>query len=233
MGVNEKNVSFRIMTLITSPKLADKAAKLYQEGSVPIHYRLNGVGTAPSDMLDLLGIGSPNKGILISIMPKTFADKMLSKLHAELRFSIPGNGIGFTLPLSSANSHILNMLRQHTDGNTEALIRKDESTMSEETKHALIAVVANRGYSEEIMTAAKAEGARGGTVLHSRRIGDDRAMSFWGLSLQEEKEMILIVANGETKMPIMHAISEKCGIRTDAQGIVVSLPIDTVIGLSE
>ena len=233
METNEKNTPFRVLMLITSPKLADKAAKLYREGSVPIHYRLNGKGTATSEMLDFLGIGSSDKGILISIMPKNFTDKMLSKLHTELRFGIPGNGIGFTLPLSGASNHILKMLKRQSEDIVDAPTRKEDRIMSEEMKNVLIAVVANRGYSEEVMNAARAAGARGGTILHSRRMGNEQAMSFWGLSLQEEKEMILIVANNETKMPIMQAISEKCGVRSDAQGIVLSMPIDTVIGLNE
>lgn len=232
METSEKNISFRVLMLITSPKLADKAAKLYQEGSVPIHYRLNGMGTATSEMLDLLGIGSSDKGVLISIMPKNFADIMLSKLNKELMFAVPGNGIGFTLPISGANSHILRMLKQQSEDNVELPVRKDEVVMSDEIKNVLIAVVANRGYSEDVMTAAKAAGARGGTVLHSRCAGDEQAMSFWGISLQEEKEIILIVANRETKMPIMQAVSEKFGVRSEAQGIVLSLPIDTVIGLN-
>lgn len=232
MEASEKNVSFRILMLITSPKLADKAAKLYHEGSIPIHYRLNGTGTATSEMLDLLGIGSSDKGILISIMPKNFADKMLSKMYSELHLGTPGHGIGFTLPLSGANSHILRMLRYYSGDAEEAPVRKEEIVMTNETKNVLIAVIANRGYSEDVMTAAKSAGAGGGTVLHSRRIGDEQAMSFWGFSLQEEKEMILIVANSETKMPIMQAISEKCGMRSEAQGIVLSMPIDSVIGLN-
>ncbi len=232
MEASEKHISFRVLMLITSPKLADKATKLYHEGSVPIHYRLNGLGTATSEMLDLLGIGSSDKGILLSIMPKTFADKMLLRLHTELRLDVSGNGLGFTLPLSGANNHILRMIQQHSDNNMEAPLRKEENIMSDEMKNTLIAVVANRGYSEEVMTAARAAGAGGGTILHSRRMGDEQAMSFWGLSLQEEKEMILIVANSENKMPIMQAISEKCGMRSEAQGIVLSMPIDTVIGLN-
>ncbi len=232
MNANEKNASFRVLMLITSPKLADKAEKLYREGSIPIHYRLNGMGTAPTEMLDLLGIGSSDKGILISILPKNFADKMLSKLYTELRLGIPGSGIGFTLPLSGANNHIFTILKNSSEDNTQAPTRKEESLMTDETKNVLIAVIANRGYSEEIMTAAKSAGARGGTVLHSRRIGDEQAMSFWGLSLQEEMEMLLIVATGESKMPIMKAISEKYGVRSEAQGIVLSLPIDNAIGLN-
>ncbi len=232
MESSEKNTSFRVLMLITSPKLADKAAKLYKEGSVPIHYRLNGKGTATSEMLDLLGIGSSDKGILVSIMPKDFADKMLFKMYKELQLGAQGNGICFTLPLSGANSHILKILKNQSENYMGMSERKEEKIMTYETKNVLIGVVANRGYSEDVMTAAKSAGARGGTIIHSRRVGDEQAMSFWGLSLQEEKEMILIVANNETKMPIMKAISEKCGLRSEAQAIVLSLPIDTVIGLN-
>ena len=48
-------------------------------------------------------------------------------------------------------------------------------------------LVVNQGYSEEVMNAARAAGAGGGTVLHSRRIGDEEALSFWGISVQDQK----------------------------------------------
>ena len=55
-------------------------------------------------------------------------------------------------------------------------------------------------------------------------------MSLWGMSIQEEKEMIFIVAEKESKRNIMQAIGEKCGIHSEAEGIVVSLPIESVLG---
>ena len=54
-----------------------------------------------------------------------------------------------------------------------------------------------------------------------------------GAEMAEEKDIVLIVADSETKLAIMQAISEKCGIQTEAKGIVYSLPIDNVIGLAE
>ena len=35
------------------------------------------------------------------------------------------------------------------------------------TKYELIIVIANHGYSEDVMDAARAEGAGGGTVIHA------------------------------------------------------------------
>ena len=46
----------------------------------------------------------------------------------------------------------------------------------------------------------------------------------------QEKEMILIITEQENKLKIMQAISAKCGLHSEADGLVLSLPIDTVIG---
>lgn len=226
------NHGFRLLVLITSPKLADKASKLYSELSIPVHYRLGGRGTATSEMLDILGIGSSQTSLLLSFLPTDSAEALLYRLNTELRFRIPGNGLAFILPISGANNIILKLLEESTSLALDTPPRKEESSMSE-LKHVLIIAIAAPGYSEDVMTAAKAVGARGGTILHSRCISDEQKLSLWGLTLQEEKELILIVANTETKLPIMQAISEKCGIHSEARGLVLSLPIDTVVGLSE
>lgn len=81
------------------------------------------------------------------------------------------------------------------------------------------------------MDAARAVGAKGGTVLHSHSIGNEEIMSFWGLSIPKAKDVVLILTETENKLKIMRAISERCGLHSDAKGIVLSFPIDTVIGL--
>ena len=108
--------------------------------------------------------------------------------------------------------------------------RKDEIIMTD-TKHVLIAAIVNRGFSSDVMNAARDAGARGGTVMHSRQIGNDEIRGFWGLSVQDEKEIVLILSDTENKVRIMQKISEHCGLNSDAQGIVMSLPIDSVIGV--
>ena len=79
----------------------------------------------------------------------------------------------------------------------------------------------------------RSAGAGGGTVFHSRHIEGEKASSILGFSIQEEKEIVLIVADNESKLPIMQAIGKGCGIHSDAKGIVISLPIDSVIGLND
>ena len=101
-----------------------------------------------------------------------------------------------------------------------------------ENEYDLIVAIVNQGFSEEVMEAARPMGASGGTVFHSRRIGGEEAIQFWGIRIQQEREVILILAQKETKLPIMKAICQQCGMQSEAHGIVLSLPVDGIIGLN-
>lgn len=231
MNPDRKNLSFRILALIAEPKIAKRAEKIFRAESVPIFYRLAAKGTATSEMMDILGLGGVDKTMLLGMMPTASAGEMLRKFRKELKLGAAGSGIAFTLPLSAANNLILRMLQKVGAEETDQTERKAK-TMTDR-KYALIAAIINQGYSDDVAAAARDAGAKGGTVLHSRRAGNEQAMGFWGLSVQDEKEIVLIVTDEENKSEIMRAISEKCGIRSDAEGVVMSMPIDSVIGLGE
>ena len=96
---------------------------------------------------------------------------------------------------------------------------------------SLIMAIVNQGYSEEVMNAARPAGARGGTVFPARRLVNEETMKFWGISIQPEKEIVLIVAQAPYKKAIMQAIGECCGFHSDAHGLVISLPVEDAIGL--
>lgn len=216
---------YRLLALIATPKLADKAADLFLGNEIPIQYRLKAVGTASSEIMDTLGLGSPDKALLLCSAPKSIANALLEQLHTKLRLDAVNSGIAFTIPLSGVSRLLLRMMDQ-TAGNGG----KDDDIMKD-SKHTLIAAIVDRGFSGEVMDAAKAAGAGGGTVLHSRSIGSEEATSFFGLSIHQEKEIVLILATHENKLAIMGSISESCGMQSKAKGLVLSLPIDSVMGL--
>ena len=219
--------SYQMLILIATPKLCDVAAEMFRKSDLPVQYRLGAEGTASSDIMDTLGLGSIDKGVLVSTVPRSFGNTMLAMLHSELRLDAVNSGIAFTLPLSGVNQLLLRMMKhtaqQHDNG-------KENTIMSDNT-YALITAIVNRGFSSEVMDAAREAGAGGGTVIHSRSISNEEATNFWGLSAQEERELVLILAAREDKIKIMSAISERCGMHSDAKGLVMSLPIDSVMGL--
>ena len=230
MSYNDK---IRFLILITNAKLAEEAEQLFNDEDVPMHYRLVGSGTAPSEIMDILGLGSTEKDILLTLLPKSFADDILVKLRRALRLGSVNSGIAFTVPLTSASSFVMKRLGEVAKVHSATYVeRKVENTMTE-NRYAMVAAVVDQGHGEEVMAAARSEGARGGTIIHGRQVGDETAVNFWGISLQDEKEIVMIITDEEHKLPIMKAISKECGVHSEAKGLVLSLPIETVIGIND
>ena len=68
--MESNKISFRVLVLIAGPKLADKASEVLERENVPVQYEWTAAGTAPSELIDVLGLGSPDKSVLASFMPK-------------------------------------------------------------------------------------------------------------------------------------------------------------------
>lgn len=230
MESNTKKPSYQMLMLIATPKLADKAAEMFSKSSLPVQYRFNAEGTAPSDIMDMLGFGSIDKCILASMIEKPLGQKMLGKLHSELRLDTVNSGIAFTIPLTGASNLILQMLDLSAIKTAESTNGKERYIMTD-IKYSLVTAIVNRGFSGDVMEAAKGAGAGGGTVMHSRSIVSKDALGAKEISVPDEKEIVLIIAETENKLAIMKAIGEKCGMSSDAKGLVMSLPIDSVMGI--
>ncbi len=228
----EKHAAFRMITVITTPKLADKATKVLADEGVPVEYRLAATGTAPNEVMDVLGLGSVDKTILISMIPKSFSKDILVKLHDEMKIKSANSGIAFVISLTGMNNRMIRMLTDLDSESDRQEQRKEGSIMSD-TKYSVIAAIINRGYSNELMDAAREAGASGGSVINSRRIAAEAVCNKWGLGGQEEKEIVLIVACNDNKVEIMKKITEKCGVNSEANGMVISVPIEDVIGLEK
>ena len=218
----------RALVLVTTPKMRELVVKLFEESETPMHYAANGMGTAPSEIMDILGLGSTEKCITVSLLSKSVAEDMLKKMRKKLKIGSVNSGIAFTTPIISASKIIVSVLNRNEDDTNE----KEGANMPE-NKYALIAAVVNQGYTENLMNAARSVGAGGGTVIHTHRVAGAIDAGVFGFGVEDEKEIVLIVASVENKTAIMQAISNECGIKTDAKGIVVSLPIESVIGLDD
>lgn len=100
-------------------------------------------------------------------------------------------------------------------------------------KHEVIFCVVNAGYSDTVMDAAKELGARGGTIIHARGTANREAEKLFQITIQPEKEIVMILVPAAIKDDILHALYKKAGLETPGQGIAFSLPVDNVVGISE
>ncbi|MDR1247840.1 MAG: hypothetical protein LBK63_00920, partial [Treponema sp.] len=143
----------------------------------------------------------------------------------------PGAGIAFVLPLSGINQPILQVFKESIEKNFNISLGMEAEKMNSETKFDLIISVVNQGYSDEFMAVAREAGASGGTVVNARGMAHQGPVKFFGISVQDEKEIIAILSARERKAPIMQAVSQAFGISSQAAGIIFSLPVDSVAGL--
>ena len=95
----------------------------------------------------------------------------------------------------------------------------------------VILCIVNNGFSEVAMDAAKKFGARGGTVIHGRGTASKEAEKLFNITIQPEKEIVMILVKDDIREAILKALYTAVGSHTPAQGIAFSLPVEDVVGI--
>lgn len=189
-------------------------------------YKLNfnvmtyGSGTASLSLLTYFGLDKVKKSLYFSLMPSSLEEKVLQELETKLNLKQIGEGIGFTISLTSSNKFIKDILDKEGD----KMENKDE--------YELIITIVKEGYSDLVMQAAKKEKATGGTVIYGRSLESSRTI-LANLTIEPEKDIVLNIVPKEIKKQVMESINKETGVKTEARGLIMSIPIDNVIGLHE
>ena len=213
-----------ILTIIEPPQMPVYEQILKKLG-LRLNYEMRGRGTATRRLLDRLGLEDKPKCAIFSSAGETGTAKLMQAVRRELYIDAPGNGISIAIPIKSVGGAKTLEYMQGKDTNyiTPAAGGYDTE---------LILTIANEGYSEQIMDAAREAGARGGTILHAKGTARGDIDKFYNLTITDEKEMILIVAASADKAAIMRAILQSCGPASEAGAITFSLPVSASMGVN-
>lgn len=221
---------FRLFFFIAVPKMAHNAKEIFIEENIPISYNISAHGTASSEIMDMLGLGSNEKRVLISMVPGTIVDRLLNKLQKRLYLGAPNTGIAYSVPLNGCSASMMRMMKKWKNDHNVSLESEKEGEMMD-NEYVMIMAFVDEGFSEDVMAAARPAGATGGTVFHSRTAGSEDTLKIWNITVQQQREIVMILAEKKDKVAIMKAISEKCGSESPAHGMVISMPVDGVAGL--
>ena len=219
----DTNHYYRLICLISNVELAEKATPFLRSQGVSVEYNMLVHGTASSDIMNMLGLGTTEKVLIAGMTTQANATAILPQMRKKLYLGMPNTGIAFTIPITGGPSKLFENIENSTTQN-------EDNEIMEDRDFSMIMAIVNQGYSDAVMDAAKPAGATGGTVFHTRRVEENGA-HFWGISIQEERETVMIIARNSRKKEIMKAINEKCGIDTESRGIVFSVPIADVEGI--
>lgn len=223
-----------LVIAITDRDRDEDVIKIFQENNVFTTGISLGEGTAPAEVLDYLYLNPSEKSIAFGIITNTGLLPLIKGFKRKLRIDFPGNGIVVAIPLNSVGGR--SSLEYLLEGQSIDLSEKEEATEREEsmainTDYEMIFVIANEGYTDLIMDAARQAGARGGTVIKARRTGAEHTEKFFGFSIASEKELHFLVTPAQGRNHIMKSIMEHAGLDSKAQSIVFSLPVSHAIGL--
>ena len=206
-----------LMFSIVNRRQFRRFQSLYEEHGASLALTTLGRGTAASDILDYFGLAASEKALLLHFVTRETWTAIKADLQKKLHIDVPLSSIG--------GKKQLQFLLNGQD------FEKGEEQTLKETKYELLLAIANQGYTEQIMDAARAQGAGGGTVIHAKGTGMEHAEQFLGFSLAAEKEIVLIVVPHEKKNAIMRAIMDQAGLTSDAKAVVFSLPVTSTAGM--
>ena len=199
---------------------------LYQQRNILSSFIALGHGTATGELLNFFGLERSEKAVCFSVVTEETWAKAKRDLEQKIRIDVPGVGVAFIIPLSSiGGKRELAFLTEHQG------YRKGEESVMQGTKRELLVVISNQGFNDLVMDAAREAGAHGGTLIHARGTGMERAERFLGISLASEKDITFIVTKTSEKNAIMDAIMRKAGMESRAKSIVFSLPVSATAGL--
>lgn len=214
-----------IITVVERGQGRDVAA-LYTKHQVPWHYHSIGQGTAPLELLDVLGLGGTERDILFSLGSASCTDRLMKYLDEDY-LEVEAKGIVLTASLSGLNNIVATALE--CQGQPVAETGGSGTAMDTEREDSLIFIIVNNGHTDDVINTARAAGARGGTILRARYAGEEDVARFYGITVQGEKEIILIAASGQTRNAIMEMVNVKHGLKTPAGAVIMSMPLDNVI----
>ena len=106
----------------------------------------------------------------------------------------------------------------------------DEDIFDDDLYKLVVAIV-QRGYSDEVVFAAKSAGAKGAVILQGKGAGSSEH-KFFGFKIDPENEVVMILVKEEIVVPIMKAIYLVTDYQSSARGMVFALPVSYVTGMT-
>ena len=94
----------------------------------------------------------------------------------------------------------------------------------------VIIAMVEEDHQEDVIEAAKAAGATGVTILNARGEGIHEKKSFFGLQMEQQRDVLLFIVEDFHSNQILDAIYEAGDFHEKGHGIAFSWSVDRVIG---
>ncbi len=178
-----------------------------------------GKGTVKSALLDILDLNDIRKEIVLMVADTDTAFRALEAVSRGLRLDKPNHGIAFSTNLTGFFG-----IQGHSD------VRKEFTSMEGGMYNAIFAVV-DRGKGGDVVDAASSAGSKGATIINARGSGIHEKQTLFSMTIEPEKEIVMILAEKALTDPIVTKIRETMRIDQPGAGIMFVLEVSKTYGL--
>jgi len=98
-------------------------------------------------------------------------------------------------------------------------------------KFKLVLTTVKTHKTDPVVDAAKAVGATGATIITARGTGKNEAKTFFGLTLEDQSDIIMFVLEEHLVEPVMDAIHCAGEFNKPGTGIAFAMPVENVRGM--
>ena len=222
--------NYKLLISIVDKKMGREVVKTAMEAGVEGTTVFAGLGTASPEMKTFLGLPSETeKELVLNIIKEEMADRVVEKIGEKIIFKKPGSGIAFFIR-TSAVTGIVHAQANNEEKTIEKDNIKEEEDKMEAGKFELIIAIISKGKSDILVEATQKAGATGGTIVHGRGTSIHEKGKLFGISIEPEKEIVLLVTEKEQTDKIMQAVVDSVDLNKEGNGIAFVLPLDKVHG---
>jgi nitrogen regulatory protein PII len=226
-GIDLNIGNMQILTLILSEGQSHKCVRLIRELGIQCGMVIIGRGTVSSTVLNLLGIKSQRKDVIKLFLENEKAKEVMNYLDEALQLTKPGHGIAYTSPVISA----IGLSGRET--NQEQIVTNTAQCLEGRIMFKKLTVIVDRGMSDDVMDIARKAGARGGTILHGRGAGAEIATNLFGVEIEPEKELVIILIPNDLVEKVVDELVKELNLDEPGKGILFVEPIIDTRGLFE
>lgn len=164
-----------------------------------------GEGSASDEILSRFKINKLKKEIVFAIIDDQAVERILIKLERKIKKV--NTAILFTTPLDN-----------------EGVAKMD---------YEALYIIVDREKGNRVIEVAQKNGAKGATIIHGRGAGIQKKSIFINMTIEPEKDIVLMLVKKELTENIRQAIYKEMDLEKESKGIMFTLPVTDVRGLVE
>lgn len=176
-----------------------------------------------SKLLEIFGQNVIHKEILMISSSDELCEKLHETLSKEFISDKRAKGKAFSIPFK----HWQLQTTEQEQNNSPKKQTKDVGF-----SHFCIVTIVDKGRGKDCIKAAKAAGARNGTLIHGRGAGIPANFCF-PLVIEPQKDIVIITSTKDTVTQIKTKIFYDLELAKTGNGIIFTLPVSRISGFSE